>query len=271
MLRWWQNKGKEPSEKSDAVQILGEGMVYQNGKIASLTVKQTVAKNLFSSSAYYQQVANQLNAHSQQSLYNQGLANSLYNGSGYLGKSLSQYQYKTGLSNGTAQMAKYQPQQYLHGWTAPYPTQISSIATATSSTSTLSISLSDEVSAPVLDPVMVLVNEEGTDFGEKRYRVPVYFNDEKYHIWVGHRTIRLFDKSALPDFIKVKLALIEGHPESLIRAGHDQKYLSDSELFLNSMPPEYNDVGWRASKHYYILTMTVEELESLRLDSIRDA
>jgi hypothetical protein len=143
-------------------------------------------------------------------------------------------------------------QQYAFGWYNP--------------TSTISISIDDHSPAPLLEPVAVRVSEDPGD-PKSYYRVPLYVEGDRYHLFVGHRTIRHFDKALLPDFLKAKLSLIESHPKAQEVTVKDGSSIQEMELFMNNFPPEFDDVGWRASKHYYIMIMTGEELDSLKLST----
>ena len=88
------------------------------------------------------------------------------------------------------------------------------------------------------------------------YRVPIEIIGNEYRIYVGHSMVRTFDSKTLPDFIKVKLALI---------SATDPSHASSYSIFTNAYGPDYKDVGWRTSeKDMYIIVMTLEQLRQLQ-------
>jgi len=100
-------------------------------------------------------------------------------------------------------------------------------------------------------------------------RVPVMrVADEHYTVFVGDRTVRRYTDDTLPDALKSKMAMILGHEGAYIEDDHD---LDNISLYTNNQSVELDDVGWRASRSYFILILDRLTLDSLKGGGLNNA
>lgn len=107
-----------------------------------------------------------------------------------------------------------------------------------------------------LSPV---VHQTNTDL----VRLPMRKIDNHYTAYVADGYQRNFDENTLPDLLKSKFAMILASPEMLLLYDRELSVLVMG-LYVNTMSPEFNDIGWRASDTYFCLIVTREFLESLK-------
>ena len=92
-------------------------------------------------------------------------------------------------------------------------------------------------------------------------RLPMRKVDNHYTAYVADGYQRNFDENTLPDLLKSKFAMILASPDVPLSYDYELQVIG---LYVNTMSPEMNDIGWRASDTYFCLIVTREFLESLK-------
>lgn len=97
------------------------------------------------------------------------------------------------------------------------------------------------------------------DMNLSLFRVPVERQENLYVVYVDDMYNRIFNSDTLPDFIKVKLAMIHAMPMSDFPARWNSL-----EIFVRPYDGHNDTIGWRGSEMMYIVIMTGTELYSLK-------
>ena len=111
------------------------------------------------------------------------------------------------------------------------------------------------------------------------YRVLVEQKNNLYTVHTGDNMTRILEDFSLPKEIRVKLTMIKAYEQrEKFSASIDQLSASTSmgemfvwspmDLYSNTFPPEFSDIGWRcrigSSREFYCVVTSAETLDSLR-------
>jgi len=115
----------------------------------------------------------------------------------------------------------------------------------------------------MLEPIMI--------HGTQLMRVPVAVMKDDidgsahYTVFINGGMKRMYTNETLPDPIKAKLALINTSKE----AGEqfedipEESFKIQCDLYIKEHPKNFDDVGWRVSKHYYCVVMPMIDMAQL--------
>lgn len=95
----------------------------------------------------------------------------------------------------------------------------------------------------------------------KMYRVPMWIDNGEYMVAIGHDQYRNYTDETLPDMIKAKLSMIRAFPPHVL-----PYYMVNALVpYINHHDPRLDDIGWQVTQEMYMLIMTIEQLEEMRL------
>lgn len=100
------------------------------------------------------------------------------------------------------------------------------------------------------------------------WRVVMLHHDDEWEMFVHDTLIRYIPEKDLPDEIRMKLAMVMAHKAN-IPEYHSYASSSTMEVYKNTYPPEFNDIGWRYSKKLYVVVISLGCLKALQGDEIR--
>lgn len=112
----------------------------------------------------------------------------------------------------------------------------------------------------MLEPIMI--------HGTQLMRVPVSAvldnADDMVHytVFLNGGMKRMYTNDTLPDVFKAKLALINSSKE----AGEtyedipEESFKIQCDLYIKEHPKNFDDVGWRVSKHFYCVVMPMLDI-----------
>lgn len=96
---------------------------------------------------------------------------------------------------------------------------------------------------------------EPLNLKDNRMRVYMEYSGGIYNVYCGFDMWRRFDKSNIPDCIKIQVSLINAFDWDAIQG--DDKYAIDISGILygprHHYPKECRDVGWRMGGHYALI------------------
>jgi len=92
-------------------------------------------------------------------------------------------------------------------------------------------------------------------------RVPLRRIDTRYIVYVADGLVRYYDEDTLPDPLKTKMAMILAAQQPLLI---DEHRLQKLVVYINTMPDEFDTIGWRVSNTYFCLILSRLVLESLK-------
>ena len=95
---------------------------------------------------------------------------------------------------------------------------------------------------------------------EGLYRVPVKVTKEKYRVFVGKNSTRLFTKNTIPPEILAKLVMAT----STCKEYQLDKDMYEYDLYACLHRGDMSDVGWRESESMYVVVLTDTELNQLK-------
>ena len=97
------------------------------------------------------------------------------------------------------------------------------------------------------------------------YRVPVHITNGVHTIYVGDNLRRRFDVDTLPEMLKHKLSMINASPYggAVARLG-----VTNIDVYTIPKNSEFYLIGWRVTEEMYCLVLTINELDSLRGESV---
>lgn len=108
--------------------------------------------------------------------------------------------------------------------------------------------------------------------GVRYYRLLVKIVDDIHTVYVGNDSTRIFTPDTLPSMLKHRLAIIKSRPHSA--DDRDEMTSSLLGLFLHTPPTEkygneYGNeleiIGWRSAETMYIVIVSEEELEQIKV------
>lgn len=80
-------------------------------------------------------------------------------------------------------------------------------------------------------------------------------------VYVADGLVRYYDEETLPDPLKTKMAMILAAPQPELES---EVRLQKLSVYTNSMPSEFDEIGWRVSNTYFCLVVDRATLEGLR-------
>jgi len=92
------------------------------------------------------------------------------------------------------------------------------------------------------------------------YRVPVKVTKERYRIYTGKGTSRLFKGETMPPHILSKIVMAN----SVSKHYATDKNIYEFDLYICRLGEEMSDVAWRASESLYIVVLSEQELLDLK-------
>ena len=97
------------------------------------------------------------------------------------------------------------------------------------------------------------------------WRVPLWVEGDKVTAYVGDNLRRYYSSENMPGLLKSRLGMIYSAKEHSHLHSIDDLYLSMSMIMFNVTYPEtYNEIGWRVSKHFYLVVLPHEALQEMR-------
>ncbi len=115
----------------------------------------------------------------------------------------------------------------------------------------------------MLEPIMI--------HGTQLMRVPVaVMKDDMddsmhYTVFINGGMKRIYTNDTLPYAIKAKLALINTSKEAgeTFEDIPEESFKIQCDLYIKEHPKNFDDVGWRVSKHYYCVVMPMMDMAQL--------
>ena len=94
------------------------------------------------------------------------------------------------------------------------------------------------------------------------YRVPLRRLSDEHIVFLGNRQSSIYTSETLPDCIKHKLTMILASPDVAL---HDEsaRDFGIHAIMQNNSAPHMNDIGWRSSVTYFVVVISMEDLDSL--------
>ena len=93
-----------------------------------------------------------------------------------------------------------------------------------------------------------------------------------YNIYIGNNTKRIFQRTTLPTFIQLKLAMINSIPKEDWNIEQYENYLFEVDCYAHrknfTKNPEFKNIGWCMSDSIYVIVMSEDELSELKGISI---
>ena len=109
-------------------------------------------------------------------------------------------------------------------------------------------------------PVSILVNNQ------RLYRTPLRKCGSDITIWPGSGMMRYYQTETLPAPIKVKLAMILAYSDKATVLDDVTLMLRPASIYTNNYPPEFEDIGWRASTSFFCVVLESKLLGEIRGD-----
>lgn len=103
--------------------------------------------------------------------------------------------------------------------------------------------------------------------GKRYYRLLVKIVDDVHMAYVGNDSTRIFTPDTLPLMLKHRLAIIKSRSQGV----NEKEALTHSMLGVFMHPPrkdiseEMETIGWRSSETMYIVIVSEEELEQIKV------
>lgn len=103
--------------------------------------------------------------------------------------------------------------------------------------------------------------------GKRYYRLLVKIVDDVHMVYVGNDSTRIFTPDTLPSMLKHRLAIIKSRSQGV----NEKKALTHSMLGVFMHPPrkdlseEMEIIGWRSAETMYIVIVSEEELEQIKV------
>lgn len=101
----------------------------------------------------------------------------------------------------------------------------------------------------------------------KLYRVPLRRVNDEHIVYLGGGKCRIYSVETLPDCIKCKLTMILASPDVALHDENDRSF-GVFKLLQNNSASHMNDIGWRSSDTFFVVVISIEDLNSLDGESL---
>lgn len=109
----------------------------------------------------------------------------------------------------------------------------------------------------LIGPLSPVVHQKRWDL----IRVPLRKINDRYVVYVADGLVRYYDEDTLPDFLKVKMAMILAASNHRLES---EVRLQRMTVYSNPMSSDFDDIGWRVSETYFCLIVAREALEEMK-------
>lgn len=103
------------------------------------------------------------------------------------------------------------------------------------------------------------------------FRVPVKRDGDRHEVFVGDNFVRTFTTDTLPDFIKLRIAMINASGVPEVIGNPEGREISGLAIYLapHLAEDELLNIGWKVTSNpdMYTVVMSEQELDYLRGDA----